>query len=253
MNALNPVRTVEHHFGDILQAHARDGESVDRHSVRRRGADLLEQGAPRRRRAAPLPARTVRRHAPAGRHRARALARAAADRVRRADHRARRHRAERGHGDDQGAAARAAVHRAADQPRPRASCSRPPTGCWSCTPARSSRTSRPTRCCAARTTRTPRRCSTATPIRGPTNVQLGGIGGSPPDLSRDLPGCPFAPRCSDVEDVCRQQRSAADPARPGRGGLPRTGARERGGRPCLMPRHQPRRRPVRCPRSSSTT
>jgi oligopeptide/dipeptide ABC transporter ATP-binding protein len=34
-------------------------------------------------------------------------------------------------------------------------------------------------------------------------VTLGGIGGSPPDLSRDLPGCPFAPRCPDVEDICR--------------------------------------------------
>ena len=26
MNALNPVRTIEQHFGDILRAHARDGE-----------------------------------------------------------------------------------------------------------------------------------------------------------------------------------------------------------------------------------
>ncbi len=42
MNALNPVRTVEHHFGDILRAHARDGEKVDRQSIRRRGAELLD-------------------------------------------------------------------------------------------------------------------------------------------------------------------------------------------------------------------
>jgi peptide/nickel transport system ATP-binding protein len=35
-------------------------------------------------------------------------------------------------------------------------------------------------------------------------VTLGGIGGSPPDLSKDLAGCPFAPRCPAVEDICRE-------------------------------------------------
>lgn len=43
MNALNPVRTVERHFGDILKAHARPGEDVDARAVRRRGAELLEK------------------------------------------------------------------------------------------------------------------------------------------------------------------------------------------------------------------
>jgi oligopeptide/dipeptide ABC transporter ATP-binding protein len=42
MNALNPVRTVEHHFGDILKAHARDGEDTSKAAVRKRGAELLE-------------------------------------------------------------------------------------------------------------------------------------------------------------------------------------------------------------------
>ncbi len=42
MNALNPVRTVEHHLGDILQAHARKGENVSTEAVHRRGAELLE-------------------------------------------------------------------------------------------------------------------------------------------------------------------------------------------------------------------
>ncbi len=42
-------------------------------------------------------------------------------------------------------------------------------------------------------------------------VHLGGIGGSPPDLSRDLPGCPFAPRCPDVEDICRSSDPALTP------------------------------------------
>ena len=38
-------------------------------------------------------------------------------------------------------------------------------------------------------------------------VELGGIPGSPPDLSQSEPGCPFAPRCPLVEPVCR----AVDP------------------------------------------
>ncbi|HEX7172060.1 MAG TPA: ABC transporter ATP-binding protein [Candidatus Limnocylindria bacterium] len=31
------------------------------------------------------------------------------------------------------------------------------------------------------------------------------IQGQPPDLSRDIPGCPFAPRCFNVQDRCRQE------------------------------------------------
>lgn len=41
MNALNPVRNVEHHFGDILKAHAGAGEHYPGATVRRRGAELL--------------------------------------------------------------------------------------------------------------------------------------------------------------------------------------------------------------------
>ncbi|MEP6752151.1 MAG: ABC transporter ATP-binding protein [Candidatus Dormiibacterota bacterium] len=41
MNALNPVRSVEHHFGDILRAHAQDGENYSRAAIKRRGAELL--------------------------------------------------------------------------------------------------------------------------------------------------------------------------------------------------------------------
>lgn len=41
MNALNPVRTIEKHFSDILRAHARDGEKHSGAVVRRRGAELL--------------------------------------------------------------------------------------------------------------------------------------------------------------------------------------------------------------------
>jgi oligopeptide/dipeptide ABC transporter ATP-binding protein len=42
MNALNPVRTVEHHFRDILKAHARAGEKLPPAIIRRRGAELLD-------------------------------------------------------------------------------------------------------------------------------------------------------------------------------------------------------------------
>ncbi|MEO8897699.1 MAG: ABC transporter ATP-binding protein [Candidatus Dormibacter sp.] len=42
MNALNPVRTVEHHFGDIFNAHAREGEKYLGAAGRTRGAELLD-------------------------------------------------------------------------------------------------------------------------------------------------------------------------------------------------------------------
>src|ERR1700721_1309482 len=42
MNALNPVRSIAPHFGDILKAHARPGEDVTAEGIRRRGAELLE-------------------------------------------------------------------------------------------------------------------------------------------------------------------------------------------------------------------
>jgi oligopeptide/dipeptide ABC transporter ATP-binding protein len=41
MNALNPVRDVEHHFGDILKAHARGQERFPAAAVRNRGGELL--------------------------------------------------------------------------------------------------------------------------------------------------------------------------------------------------------------------
>src|SRR6266516_8191216 len=41
MNALNPVRTVEHHFGDTLRAHARTGEDLSSDAIRHRAEELL--------------------------------------------------------------------------------------------------------------------------------------------------------------------------------------------------------------------
>ena len=42
MNALNPVRTIERHFGDILKAHAVPGDDVSAAGIRRRAAELLQ-------------------------------------------------------------------------------------------------------------------------------------------------------------------------------------------------------------------
>jgi oligopeptide/dipeptide ABC transporter ATP-binding protein len=42
MNALNPVRTVQHQFGDVMRAHARPGDDVTPGGVARRGTALLD-------------------------------------------------------------------------------------------------------------------------------------------------------------------------------------------------------------------
>jgi oligopeptide/dipeptide ABC transporter ATP-binding protein len=47
-------------------------------------------------------------------------------------------------------------------------------------------------------------------------VELGGIPGSPPDLSQHEPGCPFAPRCPLVEDICRRVDPPLTPLGTGR-------------------------------------
>jgi oligopeptide/dipeptide ABC transporter ATP-binding protein len=41
MNALNPVRTIERHFGDIVKAHTGPGEHLSRAATRRRAEELL--------------------------------------------------------------------------------------------------------------------------------------------------------------------------------------------------------------------
>ncbi len=42
MNALNPVRTVQHQFGDVMKAHGKQGDDVSAGGVARRAAALLE-------------------------------------------------------------------------------------------------------------------------------------------------------------------------------------------------------------------
>ncbi len=47
-------------------------------------------------------------------------------------------------------------------------------------------------------------------------IELRGIPGTPPDLSRAAPGCPFEPRCSLAEDICRSQDPPLSPLGDGR-------------------------------------
>lgn len=48
------------------------------------------------------------------------------------------------------------------------------------------------------------------PLHGPRR-ELGGIPGSPPDLHRLKPGCPFADRCVHAFDRCRSETPALRP------------------------------------------
>ena len=43
MNALSPVRSVQTHLRDIMKAHARDGEDTSKAAARRRGSELLDK------------------------------------------------------------------------------------------------------------------------------------------------------------------------------------------------------------------
>jgi oligopeptide transport system ATP-binding protein len=49
----------------------------------------------------------------------------------------------------------------------------------------------------------------------PEGEQLHPIPGSPPDLLNLPPGCPFAPRCPNALDICRQTMPPLDPVSPG--------------------------------------
>ncbi|MED7950264.1 ABC transporter ATP-binding protein [Streptomyces sp. BE303] len=53
-------------------------------------------------------------------------------------------------------------------------------------------------------------------VTGPLRRTLPAIPGSPPDLSRPLPGCPFAPRCERAETVCTTDAPPVHRAGPGR-------------------------------------
>jgi oligopeptide transport system ATP-binding protein len=53
------------------------------------------------------------------------------------------------------------------------------------------------------------------PALQPKGSELYTIPGLPPDLSKPLPGCPFAPRCEFAVQRCREQVPALAPAAPG--------------------------------------
>ena len=154
MHALNPVRRVGDQIAEPILLHDKPGDQAGRD---RGSGELLEQVGLPARRAPQLPARAVRRPAPARDDRDGAGLLAAADHRRRADHRARR--------DGAGAGARPAGRAGArrrhrpdhDQPRPVGARRRPATGSPSCTPAGSSRRARRRGLRRRRATRTPGR------------------------------------------------------------------------------------------------
>jgi oligopeptide/dipeptide ABC transporter ATP-binding protein len=41
------------------------------------------------------------------------------------------------------------------------------------------------------------------PVTHGKGEKLYTIPGLPPDMSRAMPGCPFAPRCEHAQDICR--------------------------------------------------
>jgi peptide/nickel transport system ATP-binding protein len=47
-------------------------------------------------------------------------------------------------------------------------------------------------------------------------IHLGGIPGTPPDLSQPIPGCPYVPRCPLAEEVCRKVHPPLYPLGTGR-------------------------------------
>jgi oligopeptide/dipeptide ABC transporter ATP-binding protein len=49
----------------------------------------------------------------------------------------------------------------------------------------------------------------------PEGEELQAIPGSPPDLLHLAAGCPFAPRCPNALDICRQTMPPLDPVEPG--------------------------------------
>ena len=174
-------------------------------------------GAPR----PAVPARVLRRHAAARDDRHGPDGHAGADHRRRADDRARRDRAAAG---ARAAGSRSAtaddVALAADQPRHHRGRARSATGCWSCTPAGSSRTCRPPSCATAG----------AAPVHPGAARRRAGHGrptstcrwpvipGRPVDPAHVPAGCAFAARCPLADARCRERATrSSSPTRPAAG------------------------------------
>jgi oligopeptide/dipeptide ABC transporter ATP-binding protein len=52
-------------------------------------------------------------------------------------------------------------------------------------------------------------------LENPPHTTLTAVPGQPPDLASQPPGCPFAPRCPDVSDKCRETAPPLDEQEPG--------------------------------------
>ena len=208
MNALDPVMRVSDQIAEAIRLHE---PTIDRKGVDDRIAELfgyvgISAGA-----GAPVPARVLRRHAPARDDRARPGLQAGADHRRRADHRARRDDAGADPGAARGAAPRARPGDDPDHARPvgargdlrpgrdhvRGPDRRDRRRCATCTPRRSTRTrsgcwarSRPS--AARASSRPPSPACRPTPCEQP-------------------PGCRFAPRCHRVAERCGSEEPELRP------------------------------------------
>jgi oligopeptide/dipeptide ABC transporter ATP-binding protein len=202
MNALNPVRSIENHFGDILRAHAREGDQLDRAGRRRRGGELLEK--------VQLDPGVLQRfpHELSGGMRQRvsiALALALEPRLIVFD--------------EPTTALDVIVQHAVMATIKELQREQQFTGLLISHDLGVvlEATDRVLVMYAGQIVEDQPSAALLSGAHHPytealldcyadpraDEVRLGGIGGSPPDLSRSDPGCPFAPRCPDVEDICR--------------------------------------------------
>ena len=132
MNALNPVLRVRDQLGDVLDAHL----TLEPRGEARAARDAARPGRHPARAAEQLPARALRRHAPAGDDRDGARRRSRGRDHGRADDGARRRRAARDPRTDRRAAEAPATSRSCSSLTTSRCCSRSPTASRSCTPGR---------------------------------------------------------------------------------------------------------------------
>ena len=189
MTALNPTMRIGAQIAEAARAHgkavARRGEGAGGRAARPDG--LHRTRAPLQ----PLPARALRRDAPAGGDRDRPRRRSLAAALRRADHGARRDRDDESPRPDRRPRRRARTSASSSSPTTSASRRGSATGSSSCTPAGWSRKDKPDDLL-----RHPRHPYTlallqAVPTRDSTIDDLRAIPGTPPTAGEIPTGCPF--------------------------------------------------------------